>query len=391
MRISVAVICLMSCAQGNAPAGRPVAPEFEAAEPVSLHRKVVLRGHAEDQVVVRLFAAENCLGPTYRQVAATDFASGVEVELVSGQENVFSAHAVSNRGLVSECTASLRIQFPHVSRPEMPVVDREGLRPSPQKTRFVVKGKAEEGALVRLHKFWCEEAPLSVLSSPDFENVGFTIDVGVNTEQVFALDAVVADRVSECAGPFFLLNDEIPPSARARLASPSPSLQRSAYIRVDIEVGASVDFFSTGLDCGGERLVEQRIYVPGALSPELRIVEFPADTASDFSVRVGDRAGNTACVAGEGVWVHNPALHFDESVLIVRDSPVHRVLVPVGRSSVELFPNENCREPWVAKVEAPLIALAGARGAPTSGFLTARSYRSDGGVDPCSPALDLGP
>lgn len=372
--LTLLVLVLVACGRpAPRPPGLPPVPVLDEAAPEQHRRLFTLRGVAADDVAVRVFADSACAGPVYLQTTGAALREGVKVELVAGVENVLSANAVSTLGAVSGCSPPLRLRYVEAIRPGRPSVESRPSSPS-RATHFAVVGAVERFARVRLFEGSCTTSPLAELSASDFFEPGFPVDVPVNGSRVMAVDAVNEDMASLCVA-FVLTNDSVPTHLGVRLASPSPSPQQSAYVQ-----------FTGGVE-------QVRVYErPGCTGRELHSCyrcswaqfSLANDTTTAFSVRETDPAGNQVCVEGDRPWVHDRALPEEEAMVLVEGWPLLGQ-VPTGRHRIDLFPSTDCTGPPADRYFYEFIT--GLYLEQPAGFVTARSYRQDGGLDPCSNAV----
>lgn len=367
------------------PATPPAAPVLDPGSGEQHRRIFNLRGVVAADATVRVFTDSACAGPVYRQVTGSQLAQGVPVELLAGPENVFAANAVSSLGATSPCSAPVRIHYVPAVRPARPSLASRPDSPSRQ-THFAMVGSTDLFARVRLHEGACSGPALAELSGTDFYDVGFGVDVPVNGWKQFAVDAVNEDETSDCA-VVSVANDRVAPIFTARLGSPTPSPQQRSWVVIEGETA----FFNIleGSDCSGPSLQTCSNCV--ALD-----VEFPPDASTSWGVYATDRAGNGACVRGDGPWVHDPSLPADEAMVLLAPELMSgflwlpRALVPlVERGTVEVFRSADCSGPIAQLQPAYAVAWSGI-GLPSDspfGLITARSVRRDGGVDPCSNAV----
>lgn len=368
------------------PPGPPAAPVLVGTAEVQRRRLFLLRGAATDEVVVRLFADTACAGPVLLETTGPELREGVTVELVAGADNVFSANAVSSRGLTSDCSAPVPIPYVPSPRPGLPSVS--SVPPSPSNAlRFSLVGAADLGARVRLHEGSCDAPVLAELSATEFFDPGFTVELAPDSTRFFAVNAANEDVISPCAYAT-VTNDRTPPLFSLRLGSPTPSPQAKGWLVYRGEVEFARVHLSP--DCSGS-VVTTCARCVGAL------VDFPPDASTDFSVLSWDQAGNSTCVQGPEPWVHDPSRSEDEAVVLVPEVPMPgeftqpTAQVAAGRGMVELFRSADCS--GLVALELPAFQLIfnglSLPGAQDAGFVTARSYKLDGGADPCSNALLL--
>lgn len=366
------LLVLMACGRpAPRPPGLPSVPVLDEAAPVQHRRLFTLRGVAADEVVVRVFTDSACAGPVYLQTTGAALREGVKVELVPGVENVFSANAVSARGATSGCSSPLRLRYVEAIRPGRPSVETRPSSPSTA-THFAVVGATESFARVRLYEGTCSTSPLAELSAAEFFEPGFPVDVPVNGSRFLALDAVNEDLTSACQ-TLVLSNDDVPPRFGVRLASPSPSPQQEAYVQFTGDLERIRVYAYPG--CIGE--------LTSCFGCWYTQLYFPRGATTSFSARNTDAAGNSVCVEGDRPWVHDPSLPEEEAVVLLEGWPVLGQ-VPAGRSRIEVFASSDCSGQAVKEPYAIELISRGLDLEAPAGFITARSWRQDGGLDPCS-------
>jgi hypothetical protein len=393
MRAALLLLLLTAC---PAPLSRPPAPAVPVlVEAPELQRRRVftLRGSAADDVTVRIFVDTACAGPVYLQTTGAGLVQGVPVELVAGADNVFSVDAVSSRGISSPCSPPLRVRYLPSVPPGRPSLDSRPPSPS-RELHFQLVGAADLGTRVQLHAFGgCDNPVLAELSATAFFEVGFPVEVPENGTAFFSVAAVNEDSASTCVS-IVLINDRTPPQFLVRLGSPTPSPQREAWLLFSGEGGG-----------GGRDAVNYELYAGAGCTGELLgscagcvvlPAVFPPDTSTPFSVRGTDSVGNTGCVAGPEPWVHDPSLPDEEAPVLSPGSFLYdfpRIQVAYNRPLVQAFLSPDCSGLAVlARPASELIYNGVYVTAPEDGgFVTARSFRSDGGWDPCSNALYVGP
>lgn len=306
----------------------PAPPVLDVVERAQLRRLFPLKGNVVPEQAVRLYVDAACAGPVYLQTTGVALREGVQIELVAGVENVFSADAVSSEGGVSGCSNAIVVTW---VRPLVPGIPSLTLTPrSPSKaTSFLLKGAVNSFARAQLHETDCSTPVLEELDSERFYLNGFTIEVPRDGSRTLAVNSINLDEYSPCAA-ISAINDSTPPAFQARLASPTPSSNPAAFISFT-----------------GERVTHQVFDGLACSGPEL-----------------------LPCSSCDG-----PAYYFWDGT--------------AGRDHFELFFSADCtgEANWVSG--GPLID--GLQTSGLRGFVTVRGIRLDGGVDPCSNAVALIP
>ena len=376
MRTALLLLLVGCAAREPYPPAVPAPPVLDPVAPVQHRRMFKLRGNVAADAAVRLYTDSACAGPVYLQTTGVSLKEGVEVELITGVDNAFSADAVSGEGGVSACSQPLTLQYVPALRPGQPSVSVMPTSPS-NATRFTLRGAIDSFARAQLHEGTCSGPVLGELDAAAFFNTGFPVDAPVNGSHTVAVDAVNDDQRSVCVA-VTVINDSRPPQFSARLASPTPSSNGLAYVVLSGEP-VRADVYE-GPSCAGTRLGSC------CSSP---IPFFPSTTT--FSVLGSDGAGNTTCVMGSKAWEYDASVPLEQAIVLLPGNPT-QVEVPVGPWYVEVFFNADCSAPlWWTDLPTELanrgLYLAGF----SPGFVTARGVRADGGVDPCSNAVPVGP
>ena len=391
MRRALAVfagLALAACQRPSVPAlAVPAAPVLDAVDGVQHRRLFSLRGVAATEVTVRLFADSACAGPVYLQGTGAELQQGLRVVLIAGVDNYFSANAVSVLGATSACSAPLQLTYVSALRPVRPSVSVQPVSPSQERV-FTVSGITDPMTRVQLHESSCLTPVVAELSADGF-STGFTVEVAPNASFTVALDAVNEDSTSDCV-TWVLINDTLPPRTSVMLASPSPSPQLSAYVVLGGEIERTWLFGS--LDCGG-------VMLAWGARDSMLTPSFPAGAATAFSVLSADLADNMVCVPGDRLWENDPSLPEEEAVVLIPQAPVFGSLtvpfmqVPMGRLRLQVFLSEDCSGQPLFESSAFPAAIEGLylHQPLDAGFLTARTTRMDGGVDPCSNAVPWQP
>lgn len=374
------LLLLLGCSPpARYPPAVPAPPVLDEAAPVLHRRLFVLRGNVSPDAVVRLYLDSSCAGPVYRQLAGAALQEGVEVELITGVDNVFTADAVSQEGGVSACSRPLSVRYVPAQRPGQPSVSLTPQSPS-RSWVFTLRGAIDLFARAQLHEDDCSTPVVRELDAERFFSTGFEVVVKINGARTLAVDAVNGDQRSGCV-VVTATNDSLPPVFSARLASPTPTSSQYAWLVLKGErVVASVHY---GLNCGGDAF--------SSCSNCYGNPVFFSPFSTEFSVRGTDEAGNSTCLPGSKPWQYDATVPEAQAIVLLPGNPP-QAEVPVGLEYVELFHSADCSGlrltdyPWAVAWDGVYLP-----GSPQTGFVTARGIRPDGGVDPCSNALPLGP
>lgn len=379
-----ALVLLLSCAR---PTGVPevlVPPPPELAplpETVSV-RSAVLRGEARDAVVVRLYVDDACAGPVWAEQTADTLVVGFGVELVPG-ENVFTARSVSASGGVSGCAAPVRTRLEVLGLPDAP----SELWATPGWTaaslHFTVHGVAPEGTRVRLHGGdACDGPVVAELSPRAFFEQGFAIDLAPGTVQQWVnLDVVSSAELASACTRRLLVVDLQPPVLTLTWASPLPSSEPSAWVRVRGDFATATLF--EGRDCAGAQL--------GSCQGGDCLLEVAPVSEQVLSAWAEDPLHNAGCVATLEGWSYDALA--SPAVRLRWAGPFARYLVlqvPTGRPRVAVFPSPDCTGvPLIAAATADVLLehVSEVEPLPDGGAVSGRAFFPDGGEDLCSLPL----
>jgi hypothetical protein len=367
-RVSWLLVIVLACAPAPEPEP-PSAPVLEGDGALVYDFRWTLKGSAPSDTVVRLHLDDQCRGPSLRDFTSAELADGVALELVGGIPNVFTAMSIDSRGLVSPCSAAVRVSY---VRPGLPRFQDVNLRPTPpvRDTHFVIRGTAHDAVTVQLFEGSdCFTAPIAELSPDAFREDGFPIEVEVNTTQAFVLQAInVIGQTSACSGVFYATSDQKPPLLDPKILSPMPSPERSAFIRVTGE-GATGTIFD-GQDCTGAVLTTCTGYNCSAF-----LVEFPMAASSSWSVIAEDPLGNRGgCVNSPERWEWDPLAPLPALELFLGPSPQFlHAKVPSSTTWVDIFDGSCDSNHFRARVSSTQLL--------SNGYYTGNlNVPSDGGV-----------
>ena len=378
MRTALLFVALAGCVpRSPAPPPVPAPPVLDAAAPEQRRRMFLLRGNVSPEAMVRLFTDSACAGPVYLQVTGEALRQGVQVELIAGIDNVFSADAISAQGGVSVCSQPLSVRYAPAQRPGQPSV-RLSPNPPSNFTQFVLKGAIDTFARAQLHEGDCSTPVVSELDAASFFSTGFPVEAPLDGSHTVAVDAVNEDQHSVCVA-VTAINDSTPPVFTARLASPTPSSGLQGYVVISGDRLAQALFFP-GPDCTGQQL-QRCSNCYGAVTP------FYPDT-TEFSVLGWDEAGNASCALGSKPWAFDPTVPEEQPILLLPGDPP-QAEVRVGLDSTELFYSADCTGEVMVRQDAPSLVFNGLYLPlrPFQGSISMRGVRRDGGLDPCSNPL----
>ncbi len=381
MRAALLLLLVGCSPPARHPPEIPAPPVLDAAAPLQHRRMFSLRGNVSPEALVRLYVDFACAGPVYLRTSGVALREGVEVELIIGVDNVFSAEAVSPEGGVSACSSPLTLRYVPTPAPGLPSVSVTPQSPS-KETTFTLRGAIDASARAQLHDDHCGTPVLGELDAAAFFNTGFRVEAPVNGTRIVAVKAIIDEQGSGCV-QLRVTNDSLAPEFTVRLASPTPSSNGSAYVILSATDVAGAQVYD-GPSCEGTPF-------SGALLPCCpSIIPFP-QTTTTFSVLGTDVAGNASCATGSKAWQYDAAVPEAQAIVLLPGAPP-RAEVPVGPWYVEVFDNADCTAPASWADSPGAVAANGLYlSAVTTGFATARGVRADGGLDPCSNAVALGP
>lgn len=352
----------------------PAPPVLDPVERLQRARIFLLRGNVVPDVAVRLYADSACAGPVYLQTTGVALREGVQVELIRGVDNVFSADALSGEGGVSVCSSSIVMNYLPLMPPGEPTVTLTP--PSPSAARlFTLTGAIDGFARAQLHLGDCSGVVIAELDPQAFFSPGFVVEAPLNDSRTIGVDAIDDDLRSTCV-LVTVTNDLVPPVFQARLASPTPTSNAAGFI---VLTGEPVfAFVSDGPDCGGP-WASYCAYCTGGTPFS------PATT--QFSVLGYDEAGNSNCASGSKPWAFDGSLSPEQAIVLLPGTPP-QAEVPVGLAVVRGFDSNDCSGPVMVLQSPYSVANYGLFvNSMVSGFVTAQGERPDGGLDPCSNAV----
>lgn len=380
MRTALLFVALAGCVpRGPSAPPVPAPPVLDEAAPEQRRRMFLLRGNVSPEAMVRLFTDSACAGPVFLQMTGEALRQGVQVELIAGTDNVFTADAISAEGGVSVCSAPLSLRYLPAQRPGQPSVRLSPNSPSTV-TQFVLKGAIDAFARAQLHEGNCSTPVVSELDAERFFSIGFPVEAPVNGSRTVAVDAVNEDQRSVCVA-VTAINDSQAPVFSARLASPTPSSNRWGYVAFTGDRLAQVQVYD-GPGCGGNRL-QSCANCFGVAVP------FTPGT-TDFTVIAWDEAGNAHCEPGSKPWAFDATIPEEQPVVLLPGDPP-LAEVPVGLELAELFYSADCSGEVRSREDGWSLALTGLYlpQRPYAGSITARGVWQDGGVSPCSNAVTV--
>lgn len=332
----IAFVLIVACTPAPTPPVPPEAPVLEVPPSDELSpfigRTIPIRAIARDDTLVRLFVSRDCSGPELLRRRAADFASGVEVESVHG-DNHFSALAVDGAGLTSDCSAPARVhvRLPMRGMTSAPQVLRIAPPIPTSQRRVNLQGSAPLGWTVRA---WAgRECGGTLLASTDaatFRTRGLTVPLQPNKKNEVTLDAELNAVLTLCNGPVLeLTNDEIAPEApRARFFPPAPWPNPSKAVL--IENLQDANFVSlTPMDCSISTLVPSRTFCGDNVCHTV-VLPVTVSGADRWGLQLIDGAGN-----------RSPCLTLSNAVdPMLEELPVYMETLP-ATSNVNLLAVSN--------------------------------------------------
>lgn len=270
----------------------PAKPTTSRITPVAPGVPVVrVEGRAESGATVRVFTNANCSGQAKAEGASNDGAFNFEVTVEANAVTTLTAQATDAAGNRSGCSAPQT--FAHDGgAPGAPVLT--GTSPaSPSRTNVATfSGMAEPSTTLRFFSDAFCSVALSGTTTAD-ANGEFHGQLTLprnTTTQVRANATDASGNVSLCSNPLSFTHDDLSPNAPYFGAtSPlSPSTSATSFtVSLSFEAQATVEVFSQA-NCAGPVTLTQAS-PSGALSFPVTVA---ANTATDFSARVTDLAGN---------------------------------------------------------------------------------------------------
>ncbi len=401
-----ALLLAVGCAPALEPSPPPapvLAAEGTAPEVLRRRRTVTLTAMVDAADTVRLFASGGCLGPEVLRAPGAAFLKGVAVPVVPFLGNVFSAQAVSARGLGSSCSNEVTVvvgavDFPMLSAPEF----RRVSPGSPTNASMVrVLGVAADGATVRVYgRERCGGSHLVEGSSAAFADEGLWVPVQPNAVTIFTADQMVDDLISPCSeDDLQVVNDLSPPTATAGLVlPPTPSAERAPLV-VLTALNASGFLQWRGEGCAGQPERNLRC-LSSVFSRCAQLFRVPAsESGSVLSYQSTDAAGNRsecrslAVPALTQTAAPSVVLHF-----IPEGSTGSGVFIGAGRelaTAFDIYQGAACTgrlwfsPPADVASDRLFVANVGGTTDPIYRAVSARLRRLDESVSECSETIDL--
>lgn len=381
MRRLVAALSLAAACAGPGPVSEPPPPRTPvlAVPGVVSRRALAVRGLAPAGTEVRVYASVACAGPPLVVGSALELDSpGLPVTLVDG-DNVFTARAVTRAGAASPCSAPARVRYDRPPRPQPPTSIAIDPGSISQGTHFVIRGLAPGAVRVRAWKNGCAQgAPFADVTPEAFGVDGVALDLDPDTSVTVSLDAVNAeDEVSLCTA-VTVTCDRTPPTLVPELRSPSPSPDRSAWIKLSDAAFDTTDLWVfEGAACEGVQL-------GGCVACFARLwrIDAPREGPLAWSVRARDAAGNESpCVPGDRPFVVDAQAPMPAVELLHEAFDYVAGRVPGSAESVELFEDGGCQG-QAMRVDPRALVFSGV---PAPAWtVSARARFPDGGVGACS-------
>ncbi|MBT9557401.1 MAG: hypothetical protein IV100_15280 [Myxococcales bacterium] len=170
----------------------------------------------------------------------------------------------------------------------------------------VLTGTAEAGAFVRIYADpFCATTPIATAVASDNGTFQVSVDVPDDSTTLFHVDAVVSSALPSDCSPEGLLyvEDSTSPLPPRLLESepPSPSSVLAFTLVGDAEPLATVELYGS-VDCSGPAVATLTIPETGLLTVAAEAVP---NTASTYSARAADAAGNTSICGLPFEYIHD--------------------------------------------------------------------------------------
>ena len=288
----------------------PPAPVLAGSVPAppTNQTQVEVFGDAEAGARVDLFTNDACGGPVAASGAADALGHfRVAVQIAANATTAVSAHAVDVAGNVSQCTAQALSLVHDGVPPSAPILIAVAPAAiSNLVTEPEISGTADPGATVVLYdgKDCLHELAFAGATDPS-GTFRIRARVDPDTVSVFAARAFdKAGNASDCAaGTLRFQHDDIAPSPPALIGtSPwSPNRDPAPTVAVSAEAGAAVRLFGAA-GCAGAMFDEGIAAPDGSVSFAVAVAH---DTATTFSARAADEAGNVSGCSEGFQYVHD--------------------------------------------------------------------------------------
>lgn len=365
------LLTVLACTPAPMPPVPPAAPVLEGDGVLAFDFHWTLKGSAPADTIVRIHLDDACRGPALRDVTSARLSEGVQVDLVSGTANVFSAVSIDAFGVSSACSEPVRVRYERPARPRLQELNLTPALPT-RETLFVIRGTAQDAVSVELFEgFSCSGTPIGELSADAFRNLGFSIEVQPNVSRVFVAQALnVLRERSSCSSSVLAVSDQYPPVMQLSILSPKPSPEQKALVAVSYDATFGTTFL--GPDCTGPML--------GSCSgADCRAfpVQFPMASSSSWSATAVDQLGNdSGCFTAPDSWEWDPLVPTPVLELTRKMHPQFLYgLVPASCAWVEIFDGPVCGDADRLRAFIPGVQLAG------PGYYTVNfNQPSDGGV-----------
>ncbi|MBJ6762686.1 hypothetical protein JGU66_18120 [Myxococcaceae bacterium JPH2] len=296
--VSMGRLELLGCQPDTTPPTTPVLLHFSPASPSSTSNPNLF-GNAETGSTVRVYTNATCSGsPAVSVTAATESLFSAAVPATANATTVFSVTATDPAGNVSGCSQPM--SYVHDGMPPTTPV-MTGFQPvSPSNSLTPqVRGTAEKGSTVQIFKGAGCVAPVVVSAVADATTGAFSaaVTVTANTTTGYSAQAVdAAGNVSACSTVSNYLHDNITPAVPSLTGflPVSPGNTLTPQLRGTAEKGSTVQIFK-GAGCVAPVVANPTAdATTGAFSPAVTV---SANTATTFSARVLDPAGNVSTCA----------------------------------------------------------------------------------------------
>ncbi|MBU8897025.1 hypothetical protein KRR26_15510 [Corallococcus sp. M34] len=296
--VSIGRLELLGCQPDTTPPVTPVLSHFSPASPSNIANPNLF-GSAETGSTVRVYTNATCSGnPAVSVTAATENLFSAAVPAITNATTVFSVTATDPAGNVSGCSQPMSYVHDGTA-PAAPVMT--GFQPvSPSNSLTPqVRGTAEKGSTVQIFKSVGCVAPVVVSAVADASTGAFSAAVTVTANTTTGYSALAVDaagNVSACSSIINYLHDNIAPAvpSLSGFLPVSPGNTLTPQLRGTAERGGTVQIFK-GAGCVAPVVASAVADAStGAFSAPVTV---GANTATSFSARVLDPAGNVSTCA----------------------------------------------------------------------------------------------